>query len=57
MIGATEVRVDFLDKLLNKDTGTIKFGVRQVQWSMALQCFYLVILKIHIMFTGKLKVY
>lgn len=26
MIGATEVRVDFLDKLLNKDTGTIKFG-------------------------------
>lgn len=26
MIGATEVRVDFLDKLLRKNTGTLKFG-------------------------------
>lgn len=26
MIGAIEVRVDFLDKLLKKDTGTLKFG-------------------------------
>lgn len=25
-IGATEVRVDFLDKLLKRNTGTIKFG-------------------------------
>lgn len=26
MIGATEVKVDFLDKLLKRDTGTLKFG-------------------------------
>ena len=25
-IGATEVKVDFLDKLLKRNTGTIKFG-------------------------------
>lgn len=25
-IGATEVRVDFIDKVLKKDTGTIRFG-------------------------------
>lgn len=26
MIGASEVRVDLIDKLINKNTGTIKFG-------------------------------
>lgn len=30
MIGASEVRVDLIDKLVNKNTGTIKFGSQAI---------------------------